>query len=128
MATIHKMAMGIRDGRSHCTCGWKSELGETYATHAKDLQSSPPNIIAELENLYEGMGWFGVQGNLISPDNAWAGVSACRSAIMERIKELKLGMDNCESYSVFGDTKVMCDLQEGHEGEHVNSARDAVWK
>lgn len=87
----HVEVKGVRDGCAHCTCGWKSEFGGTYATHAKSVQSSTPDVIAELEKLYSDMGWFGAQGNLVNPDTAWAGVTACREVIKDRINELKAG-------------------------------------
>jgi len=32
----HDRARGIRDGRVHCACGWKSGPGLTYKAHLTD--------------------------------------------------------------------------------------------
>lgn len=86
----HIEIKGIRDGKAHCKCGWKSAFGGKYREHHNNLVQDN-SVIEELERLYRDMGWFGAQGNLVNPDTAWAGVTACREVIKDRINELKTG-------------------------------------
>lgn len=44
-----------------------------------------------LDEVAVDIGWFGAQGNLIHPDTASAGITACRTAIKEKAATLRKG-------------------------------------
>lgn len=37
------------------------------------------------------LGWFGAQGNLVHPDTAWAGISACSEALRAHADRIERG-------------------------------------
>lgn len=44
-----------------------------------------------LREAAKDLSWFGAQGNLIEPDRAWAGVTACMDALRSKADRLERG-------------------------------------
>lgn len=85
--TEHIEVKGIRDGKAHCKCGWVSAFAGRYKDHRESIDKN--DVIEELERICRDLSWLGAQGNLPEPDTAWAGVTACREVIKNRITELR---------------------------------------
>lgn len=52
------------------------------------LKKARANVLREAAN---DLSWLGAQGNMVEPDRAWAGVSACMEALEAKADRLERG-------------------------------------